>query len=337
MSTWQVHAMRDATPFRELAPSKVIELQETYMAKRDDMASNLFHHHIVQIAAPLADAWTGLGHIPNSTDMRMPPPPFAAYLMDSREWQLRTDMAAMCRLLARLNGFPTWEGSFAHFSIAIGDGTYLLVPPSMPFAAVRASMLLLVDAEGRVIRGSAHGLLNVSSFQMFNRARHVDGDDYPAILFTHTTFTDKLAHASKRLRYIHQSAFNFADDHFGYFDAWHDPKADIDESLLSFLAEKVFVMLSHGGCIVRGVDTAHVFALVHGFDAAAQIQLYAEATGMPLLEIPVEEVRTFPRHGYGQMSVKSKRMELYFAANKRLLLSNWNQGFRDTGDRAFAL
>ena len=34
---------------------------------------------------------------------------------------------------------------------------------------------------------------------------------------------------------------------------------------------------------------------------------------------------------------QSKRMELYFAANKRLLLSNWNQGARDTGDASFIL
>ena len=44
-------------------------------------------------------------------------------------------------------------------------------------------------------------------------------------------------------------------------------------------------------------------------------------TGMPLLELPTEQVLTFPRHGYGDMSEKSKRMELYFAANMRLLLS----------------
>ena len=140
--------------------------------------------------------------------------------------------------------------------------------------------------------------------------------------------------------------------------------------------KKVFVMLSHGGCVVRGKDAAHVFALAHGYDAAAQIQVraaargshvarrrasallppcarralltssalgcllwqvYAELTGMPLLELPEVQVKAFPRHGYGDMSIKSKRMELYFAANKRLLLSNWNQGFRDTGDRTFAL
>ena len=94
-------------------------------------------------------------------------------------------------------------------------------------------------------------------------------------------------------------------------------------------------MLSHGGCIARRKDAAHVFALVHGFDAAAEIQVYAEMTSMPLLELDKEQVLHFPKHGYGNMSVKSQRMELNFAANKRLLLSDWNQGARDTGDSAF--
>ena len=55
------------------------------------------------------------------------------------------------------------------------------------------------------------------------------------------------------------------------------------------LCSQVFVMLSHGGCIARGEDAAHVFALVHGVDAAAEIQVYAEMTGFPM-EIDKEKV-----------------------------------------------
>ena len=96
-------------------------------------------------------------------------------------------------------------------------------------------------------------------------------------------------------------------------------------------------MLSHGGCIARGKDAAHVFALVHGFDAAAEIQVYAEMTGFPLIELPYDEVVTFPKHGYGDMRVKSKRMSQNFEANKRLLLCGWNQGTRQPGAAAFVL
>ena len=81
-------------------------------------------------------------------------------------------------------------------------------------------------------------------------------------------------------------------------------------------ADKVFVMLSHGGCIARGEDAAHVFALVHGVDAAAEIQVYAEMTGFPLMELPTEKVKGFPRHNYGDMTSRTKRMVQVFAASK---------------------
>ena len=138
------------------------------------------------------------------------------------------------------------------------------------------------------------------------------------------------------------------------------------------LCSQVFVMLSHGGCIARGEDAAHVFALVHGVDAAAEIQVYAEMTGFPLMEIDKErvcvhgskhrtltplpstqpasddlrlllafdsvaQVKTFPRHNYGDMTSRTKRMVQVFAASKRLLLCDWNQGFRNCGDSAFVL
>jgi len=336
----QVSAMMFATPFRELAPSKLLALKEQYKATRNQMATN-HYDYVTQIAAPLPTAWDGIGRIPLSSSLRLPRQSFAAYTMDEAEWRLRLNMAAACRMIARLNGIPTFEGSFAHFSIAIDNNTFLLVPPTVPFAAVRASMLLVVDAKGEVIRGVPSAGYQPGQFEEINRARYEgsnrEGKAYPALLFTHTVFTDRLAHAGKRLRFMHQSAFNFADDHFGYFEAWST--SGFSEDLLSYIKEsnKVMVMLSHGGCIVRGVDAAHVFALVHGFDAAAQIQVYAEMTGMPLLDLPEEQVRTFPKHGYGDMTIKSKRMELYFAANMRLLLSNWNQGTRDTGDSSFAL
>ena len=59
-----------------------------------------------------------------------------------------------------------------------------------------------------------------ANFAEFNSIRHVGGEEYPVVLFTHTTFTDQLAQHSAQLRMVHQSAFNFADHRFGYLDAW---------------------------------------------------------------------------------------------------------------------
>ena len=37
------------------------------------------------------------------------------------------------------------------------------------------------------------------------------------------------------------------------------------------------------------------------------------------------------------MKTKTKRMDLNFNANVRLLMCDWNQGWRNTGDSAFML
>lgn len=43
---------------------------------------------------------------------------FLRHLVPDFEWSVRVDMAAVCRLISRLNGHVTYEGSFAHFSYA---------------------------------------------------------------------------------------------------------------------------------------------------------------------------------------------------------------------------
>lgn len=270
------------------------------------------------------------------------PASFMRHLVSEFEWSLRVDMAAVCRLISRLNGHLTYEGSFSHFSYDLRDGTYLVAPADIPFAAMRASHMVITDASGTVLRGSH--FVDKDRFQAFNKLREAGsgGARYPMLLFTHTTFTDRLARHGKRIRMVSQSSFNFADEAYGYFDAWGhtlEASSEYTQRLAEHISEadKVFVMLSHGGCIARGEDAAHVFALVHGVDAAAEIQVYAEMTGFPLMEIDTATVRTFPRHNYGDMTSRTKRMVQVFAASKRLLLCDWNQGVRNSGDSAFVL
>ena len=266
---------------------------------------------------------------------------------------LSCDVAAACRLISRLNGHVTHEGSFAHISVPLpgtetsDEPLFLVTPSDVPFAAMRASLLVVCDARGAVVRGT--GYVDGETFRAFHRIRDAGTPGrYGAVLFSHTEFTDRLAAHGRRIRMVSQSAFNFAFDYFGYFDAWghslieacEDADGDkFRENLVDYVAEddKVFVMLSHGGCLARGDDVAHVFSLLHGIDAAAEIQVYAEMTGFPVMELDKDEVKTFPTHGYGDFRSKSKRMGLNFDANKRLLLCDFNHGFRDTGDSAFVL
>ena len=108
----QVAAMMHARPFRELSPSKVAMLKERYEKQRKQAASAHYRQYIRRDLSvePLPSAWNGLGPIPLSSDIVAPAPaPFAQYTMDAHEWSLRSDMAATCRLVSRLNGHQVSE------------------------------------------------------------------------------------------------------------------------------------------------------------------------------------------------------------------------------------
>ena len=67
--------------------------------------------------------------------------------IDAAEWQLRVDLAAAFRLVAREN----WHEAVAnHLSLAVSpDGKkFLMNPRWMHFSRIRASDLLLLDAAG---------------------------------------------------------------------------------------------------------------------------------------------------------------------------------------------
>ena len=96
-------------------------------------------------------------------------------------------------------------------------------------------------------------------------------------------------------------------------------------------------MLSHGGCIARGEDAAHVFALVHGVDAAAEIQVYAEMTGFPLIEIDKEKVKPWqhtdphaPDHAVGATTVMAVKEGIWQRPNRA---KRDRRGFRLSLDR----
>ena len=87
---------------------------------------------------------------------------------------------------------------------------------------MRASHLVVTDASGTVLRGE--GQVDAERFQAFNRLRNAGSEApggaggaprYPMLLFTHTTFTDRLAQHGAEIRMVSQSAFNFADDAYG--------------------------------------------------------------------------------------------------------------------------
>lgn len=275
---------------------------------------------VARYGARIPRTWNGSGPIPLTREQCAAWRPAR---VPGDEWHLRCTMAAACRLIARLNGYETREGLFPHLSARLDETTTLVIPADVPLFAMTASAILRCRAAA-LDRCDDRAVS--SSLLAFDALRTLE---HPVVAAVRTRHADGLVGP---LRFLHQSAFNFADD--AYVDARNATWYMEAPELRAHMAGRVFGRFREG-CVVRARDVAHAHALLHSFDAAAQIQTIAEMTGLPLRELHRDDVRTFPRHGYGALDASSKRAELNLAANMRMLAADWNQGERDTGDSEF--
>ena len=206
------------------------------------------------------------------------------------------------------------RGLLSHFSVRDADGARFVAPAAVPFFAMTASDIVRCD-DALQCDDEVYGAL----LRLFDAART---DVYPVVLGVHTR------HVPERLRFVHQSALNFASDAYVERRAakdWHDA-FPLDDA-------HVFVLTQHG-CIVRGATVAHAYALLHSFDAAPKCSKSPRCTSDPCAS-SIGARRAVPEHGYGDLRNGSKRADLNFWANVRMLAADWNHGLRDTGDASF--
>ena len=205
-----------------------------------------------------------------------------APLANIDHWQERCDLAAAFRWTARLD---MHEGVANHFSLAVNDsGTeFLMNPNQRHFALVRASDLLLLDAndDATLARPDApdptawwlHGTIH-RNLPHARCAMHVHS--------IHATVLASLA--DKTLPPIDQNTAIFfnrvaVDDEFGGL-ALEAESARVCGALAD-PAKKVLVMGNHGVMVV-GRDVADCFNRLYYFERAAETYIKALWTGRPL-------------------------------------------------------
>ncbi|MCV6586449.1 MAG: class II aldolase and adducin N-terminal domain-containing protein [Marinibacterium sp.] len=197
-------------------------------------------------------------------------------------WPQRTDMAAAFRWTARLN---MHEAVANHFSLAVNeDGTqFLMNPNQMHFSRIRASDLLLLDANDPQTMSrpdapdpTAWGL-HGSIHRLVPHAR--------CIMHVHSIHATVLASlADSTLPPIDQNSATFfnrvvVDDHYGGL-AFEDEGTRC-AGMLQDPAHKVMVMGNHG-VLVIGDSVADTFNRLYYFERAAETYIRALQTGQPL-------------------------------------------------------
>jgi ribulose-5-phosphate 4-epimerase/fuculose-1-phosphate aldolase len=201
-------------------------------------------------------------------------------------WAERVDMAAAFRWTARLN---MHEAVANHFSLAVNeDGTrFLMNPNQMHFSRVRASDLILIDAnDPETINGpdapdpTAWGL---------HGGIHRHCPHARCVMHVHSIFATVLASlADSTLPPVDQNSamfFNRTVIDGGYGGLALEEEGERCAGLLSDPAKKVMIMGNHG-LLVIGDSVAETFNRMFYFERAAETYIRALQTRQPLRVLP---------------------------------------------------
>jgi len=210
-------------------------------------------------------------------------------------YEERVDLAAAFRWTARLN---MHEAVANHFSLAVdGSGTRFLINPNMMhFSRIRASDLLLIDADDPETMNrpdapdpTAWGLHGA----IHRRVPHAR-----CAMHVHSIHATVLASlADSTLPPIDQNSAMFfervvIDD--GYGGLAFEEEGERCASLFSDPKVKVMVMGNHG-VLVIGQSVADTFDRLYYFERACETYIKALWTGQPLRRLSDEVARTVAR------------------------------------------
>ncbi|MBC9252678.1 class II aldolase [Pseudomonas alcaligenes] len=207
------------------------------------------------------------------------------------EATLRRDLAAAYRLAAKFG----WDDTiYTHFSVRLPGVAprFLINPFGLLFEEVRASDLIVVDMEGRVLEGEAD--YNIAGFTIHSAVHMARGDAH-CVLHTHTLAGMAVAAADNGLAQLNQISAEF-HRRVGYH-AYEGIALDLGERerLVASLGDNIALILRHHGLLSVGASVADAFYVMYYLNKACEIQL-AAATLDSVREMP----EALSQHACGQ-------------------------------------
>ncbi|MDH3716088.1 MAG: class II aldolase/adducin family protein [Gammaproteobacteria bacterium] len=192
----------------------------------------------------------------------------------------RASLAAAFRWAARLN----WhEGIANHFSLAVSDdgGQFLMNPAGRHFSRMRASELLLLDADDRDVMNRPNPPDRTA--WCIHGAMHRQVPGARCILHVHPKFATVLSTLEdSQMPPIDQNTMRFfnriaIDDHYGGMGIGQEA-----ERLPQVLAGKSVLVMGNHGVLVWADTVDEAFDLLYYFERACETLITAYSTGNPL-------------------------------------------------------
>ena len=201
------------------------------------------------------------------------------------EWQLRVDLAAAFRLAALNN----WHEAVAnHFSLAVSaDGKQFLMNPRWKhFSRIRASDLLLLDADDRTAMDKPDAP-DLTAWCIHGRL-HALAPQARCVLHLHPAYATALASlVDPEIKPIDQNTARFYN-RVAYDDGFAG-MANTDEEgerLARALGNKAVMMMGNHGVLVAAPTVAEAYDCMYYLERACQTQVLACSTGKPLNVMP---------------------------------------------------
>ena len=190
------------------------------------------------------------------------------------EATLRRDLAAAYRLAARFG----WDDTlYTHFSARLpggrnGQQRFLLNPFGLMFNEVRASDLIVVNLEGKVVQGDA--AMNPAGFTIHS-AVHTARDDAHCVIHTHTVPGMAVAACEQGLLQLNQISAEFHQS-VGVHP-YEGVAFNLEERsrIQAALADNMALILRHHGLLSVGPTVADAFCVMYYLNKACEIQLAA--------------------------------------------------------------
>lgn len=190
------------------------------------------------------------------------------------EATLRRDLAAAYRLAARFG----WDDTlYTHFSVRLpggkkGQQRFLLNPFGLMFKEVRASDLIVVNLDGKIVDGDA--AMNPAGFTIHS-AVHTARDDAHCVIHTHTVPGMAVAACEQGLLQLNQISAEFYQS-VG-FHPYEGVAFNLEERsrIQAALADNMALILRHHGLLSVGPTVADAFCIMYYLNKACEIQLAA--------------------------------------------------------------
>jgi len=203
-------------------------------------------------------------------------------LAERKEWQLRVELAAVYRIIDHL-GWSELIWNHVTLRVPGPEPHFLINPYGLRYDEVRASNLVKIDCDGKVVGKSAYPI-NVAGF-VIHSAIHMARPDAHCVLHTHTTAGMAVAAQEEGLLPIGMYAAEGFDG-LAYHN-FEGPSLDLDERgrIAKSLGGKNMLILRNHGLLTCGRTAAEAFVRMFRLERACQVQMQAQAGGAGLLRL----------------------------------------------------